>query len=74
MVVTPRNSISKPEALLERIIASSSDQQDIVADFFVGSGTTVIVADRLNRRWFACDSSEAAINVAKKRLIQNDNT
>ena len=58
----------KPEALLERIIDSSSDEHDIVADFFVGSGTTVIVAERMNRRWIACDSSEAAIKVTKERL------
>jgi len=58
----------KPETLLERIIDSSTDKDDIVADFFVGSGTTVVMAERMNRRWFACDLSEAAIKVTKSRL------
>lgn len=58
----------KPEALLERIIGSSTDPDDIIADFFVGSGTTVVVAERMNRRWVACDSSNAAIKVTKERL------
>ena len=58
----------KPEALLERIIACSTDPDDIVADFFAGSGTTAVVADRMDRRWFTCDSSEAAISVIRKRL------
>ena len=59
----------KPEALLERIIASSTDPGDIVIDFFAGSGTTAVVADRMNRRWLTCDTSEAAIRVTKERLI-----
>ena len=58
----------KPEALLERIIESSTNQGNIVADFFVGSGTTIVVAERLNRRWIACDTSQAAIRVTKERL------
>jgi adenine specific DNA methylase Mod len=58
----------KPETLLERIIICSTSENDIVADFFVGSGTTVVVADRMNRRWIACDLSEAAIKVATQRL------
>jgi adenine specific DNA methylase Mod len=58
----------KPEALLERIIESSTNTGDIVADFFVGSGTTIVVADRLNRRWIACDTSQAAVKVTKERL------
>ncbi|MHA2396768.1 MAG: site-specific DNA-methyltransferase [Candidatus Thorarchaeota archaeon] len=60
----------KPEALLERIIESSTDPDDIVADFFVGSGTTIVVADRMNRRWIACDLSEAAIKVTRQRLSE----
>ncbi len=63
----------KPEALLERIIASSTDQEDIVVDFFAGSGTTAIVADRMNRRWLTSDLSEAAIKVTEKRLNQKSN-
>ena len=64
----------KPEALLERIIACSTDPDDIVVDFFAGSGTTAVVADRMNRRWIACDLSEAAIKVTKERLKQIDDT
>lgn len=58
----------KPEALLERIIESSSDPGDIIADFFAGSGTTAAVAEKMNRRWIICDSSEAAIRVIEARL------
>ena len=63
----------KPEALLERIIDSATKQGDMVADFFVGSGTTIVAAERMKRRWFACDSSEAALRIAKERLCQSDN-
>ena len=58
----------KPETLLERIIESSTEQDDIVADFFAGSGTTAVVAQRMNRRWIVCDLSEASIKVMKERL------
>ena len=58
----------KPEALLARIIEASSNPGDLVADFFCGSGTTAAVAERLGRRWIACDSSPAAIDVARRRL------
>jgi DNA modification methylase len=47
----------KPEALLERIIRASSNETDLVLDCFGGSGTTAAVAERLNRRWIACDLS-----------------
>lgn len=59
----------KPEALLERVIKLSSDPGDIVADFFSGSGTTVAVAEKLGRRWLACDLSRFAIHTARKRLL-----
>ncbi|MBI2760823.1 MAG: site-specific DNA-methyltransferase [Chloroflexi bacterium] len=58
----------KPEALLERIIASSCPSDGLVADFFVGSGTTPAVAARLGRRWLACDSSREAIDLTAERL------
>lgn len=58
----------KPEALLERIIESSTEMDDIVADFFAGSGTTAVVAERMNRRWVTCDISEAAIKLTRERL------
>jgi DNA modification methylase len=58
----------KPEALLERIIRASSNEGDLVADFFAGSGTAPAVARRLGRRWLACDSSRAAVEVIARRL------
>ncbi len=59
----------KPEALMERIILASSNPGDVVADFFCGSGTTVVVASRFGRRWIACDSSPLAIHTTYRRLL-----
>ena len=59
----------KPEALLERIIKASSNEGDLVADFFCGSGTTQAVAEKLGRRWIGCDLSRFAIQVSRKRLL-----
>jgi len=58
----------KPLALLERIIRASTRPGDLVADFFCGSGTTLVAAQRLGRRWLGCDISPAAIRLAKRRL------
>lgn len=59
----------KPEALLERIIKASSNEGDLVADFFCGSGTTMAVADRLNRRWIGCNLDKVGIQVSRNRLV-----
>ncbi len=59
----------KPEALLDRIIKSSSNPGDLVFDCFVGSGTTASVAERLGRRWIACDLGRFAIHTTRKRLL-----
>lgn len=59
----------KPEALLERIIKASSNEGDLIADFFCGSGTTLAVAEKLGRRWIGCDLSRYAIHVTRKRLM-----
>ncbi|MCA1676891.1 MAG: site-specific DNA-methyltransferase, partial [Actinobacteria bacterium] len=59
----------KPEALLERIIKSSSDEGSIVLDCFAGSGTTPAVAEKLNRRWVAVDIGRFAIHTTRKRLL-----
>jgi adenine-specific DNA-methyltransferase len=59
----------KPEALLERIIRTSSNEGDLVADFFCGSGTTLAVAERLGRKWVGCDLGRFAVHTARKRLI-----
>jgi DNA modification methylase len=58
----------KPEALLERIIKASSNKDDVVADFFCGCGTTIIVAQQLGRRWIGVDISPTAIKVIQRRL------
>ena len=59
----------KPEALLERIIKASSNQGDLVADFFCGSGTTAAVAEKLNRKWICTDLGKFAIHTTRKRMI-----
>jgi len=59
----------KPEALLERIIKTSSNEGDLVADFFSGSGTTLGVAEKLGRRWIGCDMGRFAVHTARKRLL-----
>jgi len=58
----------KPEALLERIIKASSNPEDIVLDCFIGSGTTAAVAQKLGRRWIACDLNKGAVQLTSKRL------
>lgn len=60
----------KPEALLERIIKASSNQGDIVADFFCGSGTTAAVAEKLGRKWICTDLGKFAIHTTRKRMIE----
>jgi DNA modification methylase len=60
----------KPEALLDRIIRASSNEGDLVLDCFIGSGTTAAVAEKLGRRWLACDLGRFAIHTTRKRLLQ----
>ena len=55
----------KPEKLLERIITASSKEGDVVADFFCGGGTTAAAAQKLNRRWIACDQSRVAVAITQ---------
>lgn len=59
----------KPENLLKRIIEVSSNKDDLVADFFCGSGTTLAVAEKLGRRWIGCDLGRWAVHVTRKRLL-----
>jgi len=59
----------KPEALLERIIKASSNENDLVADFFCGSGTTLSAAEKLGRKWIGSDLGKFAIHTTRKRLI-----
>jgi DNA modification methylase len=60
----------KPEALIERIIKASSNEGDLVADFFCGSGTTAAVAEKLGRKWITSDLGKFGIHTTRKRLIQ----
>jgi DNA modification methylase len=59
----------KPEALIERIIKASSNEGDLVADFFCGSGTTLAVAEKLGRRWIGTDLGKFGIHTSRKRMI-----
>jgi site-specific DNA-methyltransferase (adenine-specific)/adenine-specific DNA-methyltransferase len=72
MIATSKGRIyptQKPESLLERIIQTSSNEDDIVADFFCGSGTTAAVAEKLDRKWICTDLGKFAIHTTRKRLI-----
>ena len=59
----------KPEELIKRIIKASSNESDLICDFFVGSGTTAAVAEKLNRKWICCDLGKFAIHSTRKRMI-----
>ena len=59
----------KAETLLERIIKATTNEGDLVADFFVGSGTTAAVAEKLGRKWIASDLGKFAVHTTRKRLI-----
>ncbi|MDD5639679.1 MAG: site-specific DNA-methyltransferase [Candidatus Pacebacteria bacterium] len=59
----------KPESLLNRIIMSSTNDGDLIADFFCGSGTTLSVAEKLNRKWIGIDLGRFSLHTARKRLI-----
>ncbi len=62
-------STQKPERLLKRIILASSNENDLIADFFCGSGTTLAVAEKLERRWIGCDLNRKAIHMSRKRIL-----
>jgi DNA modification methylase len=59
----------KPEAVLERLIKASSNEGDLVLDCFGGSGTTAVVAQRLNRRWVVNDCGKLAVYITQRRLL-----
>jgi hypothetical protein len=59
----------KPEALLSRIVSACSVPGDLVCDFFCGSGTTLTVAERLDRRWIGADLGRYSIHTTRKRLL-----
>ncbi|HPO52116.1 MAG TPA: DNA methyltransferase [bacterium] len=66
--------IQKPEELLECIIFSTSNPDDIVGGHFCGSGTTFAVAEKLGRRWIGSDLSRFAIQITRKRLLNIHNS
>lgn len=63
----------KPEKLLERIIKMSSNENDVILDCFIGGGTTIAVADKLNRNWIGIDQSVQAVKVTEFRLNKQQN-
>jgi site-specific DNA-methyltransferase (adenine-specific) len=60
----------KPEILLEMLVSATTNEGDVIADFFCGCGTTIAVAERLNRQWLGVDISHLAIRLIKDRLIK----
>ena len=64
----------KPEELLRRIINISTNKDDLVIDFFGGSGTTAAVAEKLGRRWVSCDFGKHAIYTQQKRILEIENS
>lgn len=75
MIATSKGRLydtQKPEALLERVIKASSNEDSIVADFYAGSGTTGAVAEKLGRRWIMSDLGKPANMIMRKRLIDQE--
>ena len=64
----------KPETLIERIIKASTNEGDIVFDFFAGSGTTAAVAEKLNRKWITCDIGKYSFYTVQKRMLTIEET
>lgn len=64
----------KPEELLKRIIESTTNENDIVMDFFGGSGTTAAVAEKLGRKWIVCDIGKLSFYTMQKRLLTIQNS
>lgn len=62
----------KPEALLRRVLEATTQEKDLIGDFYCGSGTMPYVAERMNRRWFACDNHAYSIRTIQKRFSQID--
>lgn len=62
----------KPFDLIARILKTSTEPGDLIADFFIGSGTTVAVAEKLGRRWIGVELGKVGIQVSRSRLVQQD--
>ncbi|MFX1391107.1 MAG: DNA methyltransferase [Promethearchaeota archaeon] len=63
----------KHHKLIERIIKLGSNERDLIADFFCGSGTSLVVAERLKRRWIGCDISKYSIYLTRNRILDYQN-
>lgn len=66
-----RYETQKPLALARRVIAAATNEGDLIADFFCGSGTALVAAERLGRRWIGCDLGRFAIHTTRKRLLND---
>jgi DNA modification methylase len=64
-----RYETQKPLTVAERIISAASNEDDLVADFFCGSGTALVAAENLGRHWLGCDLGRFAIHTTRKRLL-----
>lgn len=73
-VRSARYPTENPEELLERVILSASKPNDLVLDFFAGSGTTAAVAEKLGRRWIACDIGKLSFYTMQKRILTIQNS
>ncbi|PIU42304.1 MAG: hypothetical protein COS99_00950 [Candidatus Omnitrophica bacterium CG07_land_8_20_14_0_80_42_15] len=60
----------KPEGLLELILEVATKKEDLIMDIFAGSGTTISVAEKLGRRWIACDFGKHAIYTMQRRMLR----
>ena len=69
----PNYPTEKNLDLLKNIILASSNDNSYVMDFFCGSGTTLLAANQLGRKWIGIDASSAAIKVAQEKLLNNSN-
>ena len=67
-------STQKPERLLKRMILASTNEKDLVADFFCGSGTTLAVSEKLGRKWIGCDVNKRVIHMTRKRILNISNS
>ncbi len=67
-------STQKPERLLKRIILASTNENGLIADFFCGTGTALIAAEKLGRRWIGCDITPQSIHICRKRMLDVKNS
>jgi len=65
-----KHPTQKPEELIERLVKASSNQNDLVLDCFAGSGTTVVVCEKLNRRWIGIEIEKEYCEIAKQRVLR----